>query len=55
MVLHKQLDIAFSVEHDCAAILKVPPILQEMWQDADTVYRRLLLHILCLAVQISMK
>lgn len=55
MVLHKQLDIAFSVEHDCAAILKVPPILQEMWQDADGVYRRLLLHILCLDVQISMK
>lgn len=53
MVLHKQLDIAFSVEHDCAAILKVPPVLQEIWQDA--VYRRLPLHILCLVVQISMK
>lgn len=52
MVLHKQLDIAFSVEHDCAGILKVPSILQEMWQDADAVYRRLPLHILCLDVQI---
>lgn len=52
MVLHKQLDIAFSVEHDCAGILKVPSILQELWQDADGVYRRLPLHILCLDVQI---